>query len=165
MRLWPSHDNNRLDSRSKTRSLKGKRPDHKLHTGTYMCTYTKVQNKTNSYKQAPRNTCHARPGKYYISGVLTVSQTLSDAQSVLYWMDFNSKAPTYPCGESARFWEETSSLIQPVLPKEKYGAAQPDIKMLYPFDRSVTNNCARQHLQFEDCAKNNKSVQRSARCT
>jgi len=57
------------------------------------------------YKQGWRNICHARPGKYYISGVLTVPRTLSDAQAAFYWMDFNlnSKAPTYPCRESARF--------------------------------------------------------------
>jgi len=27
------------------------------------------------YKQGSRNTCHARPGKYYISGVRTVPKT------------------------------------------------------------------------------------------
>ena len=29
------------------------------------------------------------------------------------------------------------------LPGEKYGVTQPDIKMLYPLVRSVTNDCAR----------------------
>jgi len=33
----------------------------------------------------------------------TVPQTLFDAQIVFYGLDFNSKASTYPCGESARF--------------------------------------------------------------
>jgi len=48
-----------------------------LHTDTYMRTYTKVQNKPKQLgkTQGPRNTCHARPGKYYISGVRTVPQT------------------------------------------------------------------------------------------
>jgi len=61
------------------------------------------RSQSSLYKQGPRNTGHARPGKYYISGVLTVPQPLSDAQTVFYWMDSNSKALTYPCGESARF--------------------------------------------------------------
>jgi len=61
------------------------------------------RSQSSLYKQGPRLIGHARPGKYYISGVLTVPQTLSNAQAEFYWMDSNSKAPTCRCGESARF--------------------------------------------------------------
>ena len=40
------------------------------------------------------------------------------------------------------------SWITCALPSEKYGAVQPYIKMLNTLVRSVTNNCARQNLQF-----------------
>jgi len=43
-----------------------------LHTNTYMRTCTKS---AFLYKQGPHNKGHARPGKYYISDVLTVPQT------------------------------------------------------------------------------------------
>jgi len=46
MHLEQKPSNNRLAARSQTSALKGKKPDHNLHTGTYMRTYTKVQNKT-----------------------------------------------------------------------------------------------------------------------
>jgi len=59
------------------------------------------RSQSSVYKQGPHNIGHACPGKYYISGVRTVPENLSDAQAEFYWMDSNSKALTYPCGESA----------------------------------------------------------------
>jgi len=47
-----------------------------------MRTY-KTKNTRHSTNKGPRSICHARPGKYYISGVRTVPQTLSDATG--YW--------------------------------------------------------------------------------
>jgi len=39
------------------------------------------RSQSSLYKQGPRLICHVRPSKYYISGVLTVPQTLSNAQA------------------------------------------------------------------------------------
>ena len=91
-------------------------------------------------KQDPHNICHARPGKYYISGVHTVPQNPYLMRRLIQ----SSKARSHP-----EAWPHDAKSTTCALPRNKYGAAQPDSKMLYPPGRSVTNNCARQHRQFQ----------------
>jgi len=137
MCLWQKPSNNRLVSRSQTSSLKGKRPDH-----------------LNKHK--------ARTP--YVMLALTSTTSLACAQSPKSLSDaqVDSKHDEQLPKRGLQMPRMNTTRA---LPGEKYGATQPDIKMLYPPVRSVTNTCARQHLQFKDCPKGNKSVQCSARHT
>jgi len=54
------------------------------------------RSQSSLYKQGPNNIGDTRPGKYYICGVLTVPQTLSDAQAEFCSMDSKFKALTIP---------------------------------------------------------------------
>ena len=84
--MWPNFPTNSrvqahwfLGSRSQTNLTIMNKSKHN-YTLIHTCAHTQKYRTNLNKTQGPRNICHARPGKYYISGVRTVPQTLSDAQ-------------------------------------------------------------------------------------